>query len=245
MFIWQTCASWILEGNLALRKKKTLEHCVQDWNQGSSFPHVLFSRQFFSRFFFFFSPVEPRMVLVGRGEMILGDPKSKGIHTHLPDRNYSIHVHFSLTSGRIWSGLQMSPQSLQKSWQREITVETQEGVSWHSSQGSHWRFLPLQPIFLWASGSPGRKGKCCIWTVEGPRVRHWHRRTRPDTTPSSPGLTLWRITEVGFEWILPFLAEMCSVRGSRSYIFQSYCIMPSFWISSFNQALFLILLGDT
>lgn len=40
-------------------------------------------------------PEEPRMVLVGRGEMIPGDPESKGIHTHLPDRNYSIHLHFS------------------------------------------------------------------------------------------------------------------------------------------------------
>lgn len=35
------------------------------------------------------------MVLVGRGEMIPGDPESKGIHTHLPGRNYSIHLHFS------------------------------------------------------------------------------------------------------------------------------------------------------
>ena len=187
-------------------------------------------------------PEEPRMVLVGRGEMIPGDPESKGIHTHLPD--YSVRLHFSLASGRIWSGLLMSPQSLQKSWQREITVETQEGVSWHYSQGSHWRFLPLQPVFLWASGSPGRKGKCCIWTVEGPRVRHWHGRTRPATTPSFPGLTLWRITEVDFEWILPFLAEVCSVRGSQSSILQSYRIMPSFWISSFSHAHFPILLGD-
>ena len=94
------------------------------------------------------------MVLVGRGEMIPGDPESKGIHAHLPDRNYSIHSH-SVTSGRIWNGLLMPPQSLQKSWQREITVETQEGVSWHYSQGSHWRFLPLQPFLPFSCGLLG------------------------------------------------------------------------------------------
>ena len=190
---------------------------------------------------------EPRMVLVGRGEMIPGDPESKGIHAHLPDRNYSIHSHFShFRKDLKWltDATTVPPEEQAKGNNSgntrggQLTLLSRESLEIPASPA-------IPPILLWASGSPGRKGKCCIWTVEGPRVRHWHWRTRPPAMPLFPGLTLWRITEVAFEWTLPFLAEVCSVRGSQSSIFQSYCIMPSFWISSFSQTHFPILLGDT
>lgn len=203
--------------------------------------HAVCLEYFWGCFVCLFFAEEPRMVLVGGGDMVAGDPESRGTHAHFPDNNYFVHLHLSLTSERIWSGLLISPQFLQKRWQREITVERQEGINWHYSRVNHWRFLPLQPIFLWASGvQEGKESVESGWLSS--RVRHWHWRTRPATMPSFPGLTLWKIPELGFEHILLFQAEVCNVRGPQSCIFQSYSIMPSFGISSLSEAHFPILL---
>lgn len=113
----------------------------------------------------------------------------------------------------------MSPQSLQKSWQ-EITVETQEGVSWHSSPRGSLE-IPASPahfpLGFWESGR-----KVLHLDSWGPRGQTLAQEDKTSHNALVSGLLSGGL-EVGFEWI-PHFYEMCSVRG-QSYIFQSYCIM--------------------
>lgn len=230
----------------SFKKKKTLEHCVQDWNQ-DLVSHMCCFPDSFLKVFFFFSPVEPRMVLVGRGGNDTRRPKSKGIHTHLPDSNCSIHVHFSLTPGRIWSGLPdvttVPPEELAKgnNW-------------WKCKRGS--ADIPLKGVTgdsclssPFSSGLLGvQAGKESVASGQL-RVQGSDTGTGGQDQPQRPRFLA--SLSGGLGWALnesPFLAEMCSVRSHEALSFSpiASCLgsesAPSVRHTSYSAGRYLILL---
>ena len=86
--------------------KKHLRTLCSGLKSRTIFPtRVVFQAVFLEYFWGFFVCLffaeEPRMVLVGGGDMVAGDPESRGTHTHFPDNNYFVHLHLSLNSERI------------------------------------------------------------------------------------------------------------------------------------------------
>lgn len=196
--------------------KKHLRTLCSGLKSRTMFPtHVVFQAIFLE---FFAEEATP--VVVGREEMVSGDPESKGTHTHFPDSSYFIHLHCNLNFRKDvkWlTGVTMIQlaEACKGEWKwRNKKRWTDLTLEWVVGEPHHSR-----PSFLWCSGSPGRKGKCWVWMVEAQVETEWLWRTRSATVLGFLGLSLWKIPDLDFELNLPFLFELSNVRGPQNCIF--------------------------